>query len=416
MSTAALRFHEAKAAILQVSLAFVLCGFLYMTNYIADALVPTLHVAIKTAFISTTTAVVLFAMYFLQRRVASGIPLAYPSIKAFAASDDKRNVRRNSRMVKHLMSPIRLRAYDRPVAVITGGNSGIGRVNALEFARLGFDVVICCRSEQRANEAILSINQKLNGCGGVVSFVPLDMEDEASIRAAVQTILDKYTSIAVIVNNAGMFSPVLNQRTASGDEKLVGVNFLGLVLFTQLLLPEVVKRQQDSGIHEVRVVNISSVAHLWAKIPSGESPLSLLGATMQPSAAVSYNTYGLSKLLLIMYTRALAAQLERTMGRAGKVTVVCVHPGAVLTEIFRELGVVASLMPIFLRTIFKSPEEGAETSLFASLGDTICNGAFYADLARMDDAVSPLCSDVKSCEAVYRLALQRWGLKGIFDT
>jgi WW domain-containing oxidoreductase len=204
-----------------------------------------------------------------------------------------------------------------------------------------------------------------------------------------------------------VYSPTLGSRAKYGDELLIGVNFTGTVLFTELLLPRMTSRTRSS-----RVVNVASVAHLWAKIPKGESPLSLLRRTAPLDKSnyepVHFNTYGLSKLLLIMYTKALSDEL---IVQGFRNTIVCaVHPGAVLTNIFRELGVVAKVMPVLLSGIFKNTEEGAETTLSCALGHKIASGGYYADCRIAEHAVSPLCRDRNACALVREYVRKKWKL------
>lgn len=359
----------------------------------------------------------LCATYVVQRRVASGLPLSYMRFSSYAASNAPTNVRRIG-----VVDPA---AVQRPVAVVTGGNAGIGWWNALELSLLGYDVLLCCRSKRRAEEAIERIlqSQRQRPSGGsvpygVVTFVPLDLDDETSIRSAARAVLGRTAEgahLRILINNAGMFSPMLAQRCTFGDEKLVGVNFSGVVLLTELIIRRVL---QQNRMPVLRVVNVASIAHSWANVTKG-SFFRLLDQCMRTSAtddvvappcAPSVNTYGFSKLLLLSYTRALADELRRAPN-AQRVIIASVHPGAVLTEIFRELGVVASLMPLLLSTIFKKPAEGAETTLFAALSNVVRSGSYYADSKVMDAALSPLATDAELSQKLLERVRSRWGLQ-----
>lgn len=419
--TALLGYSEVRAACAQV-------GWLVVLFCCVE---PFLWRSLSIGAFLVANVVLLSTMFWMQRRIASGLPTWLPfSAYRLQAAGSSANPRFNSNIVGQWSCP--LKGGVRPVSLVTGGNTGIGLHCAEELASMGFDVLLCCRSKPKAEDAIAAVLRfanadqparrslrkalaaqgsvtELSGFStpGAVAHVALDLEDEASIRRAVADILARtpVEQIAVLVNNAGMFSPVLHQTTSCGHEKLIGVNFTGTVLFTELVLRAVSCAPQRR--QELRVVNVSSIAHTWSRLPPGTTPLSLL-RDATTGRCITRNTYGVSKLLLIMYTRALSRRLEKER-RSTKVTVVSVHPGAVLTDIFRELGIVARLMPVLLQTIFKTPEEGAETSLFAALGP-VKSGSYYADCKLADAALSPWAQDVSACDAVMECVLQCWKL------
>ncbi|CUG87704.1 short chain dehydrogenase, putative [Bodo saltans] len=385
----------------------------------------------------------LHSSFMIQRRVASGLPLHVASYADYVRGNDAMNVRPISR------AQVRGESKRRPVAVVTGGNGGIGWWNVLDLSFLGYDVLLCCRNRRRGEDAIekiLRIHQRRQHernaanddgvCCGTVTFVALDLEDESSIRSAAATVMqrtDNGAHLQVLINNAGMFSPSLGQRTSFGDERLVGVNFTGVVLFTELILRATLAHRRGGADEAppLRIVNVASIAHSWARVTHA-NVLNLFSESIklfsesikikpESQQGPTVNTYGFSKLLLIAYTRALATSLKGNtkangvVVEANGVVVVSVHPGAVLTDIFRELGVIAShVMPVVLSTIFKQPAEGAETTLFAALSQHVQNGSYYADCCNMDAALSPIATDDDLSQAVLHRARARWGLTATF--
>jgi NAD(P)-dependent dehydrogenase (short-subunit alcohol dehydrogenase family) len=130
------------------------------------------------------------------------------------------------------------------VVLITGCSSGIGKAAALSFAKAGFVTYATARSVETLEDL------RAQGC----YTLQLDVTDEDSMKAAVQTIENKHGSVDVLVNNAGYG---LNGPVEELDMKSVRqqfeTNVFGLVRLSQLVLPRM--RRKDWG----RIINIGSV-------------------------------------------------------------------------------------------------------------------------------------------------------------
>lgn len=110
------------------------------------------------------------------------------------------------------------------VAVVTGANTGIGKVTALELARRKARVLCLCRSEARGRAAVDEIRDETGN--DAVEYVHLDLASFASVRACAETVLAKVREIDLLVLNAGLAGqPGL---TADGFELTFGVNHLGV--------------------------------------------------------------------------------------------------------------------------------------------------------------------------------------------
>jgi NAD(P)-dependent dehydrogenase (short-subunit alcohol dehydrogenase family) len=129
-----------------------------------------------------------------------------------------------------------------PVVLVTGVSSGIGRAVASAFAAEGFAVYGTSRNPQHT--------QPIAG----VQLVQLDVTDDASVSAAVSTVVQRAGRIDVLVNNAGagVFGAV-EETSVSQAQQLFETNFFGLMRLTREVLPYL--RAQGSG----RIINISSV-------------------------------------------------------------------------------------------------------------------------------------------------------------
>jgi NAD(P)-dependent dehydrogenase (short-subunit alcohol dehydrogenase family) len=129
-----------------------------------------------------------------------------------------------------------------PVVLITGVSSGIGRAVAGAFAAKGFEVFGTSRNPQRT--------EPVPG----VELVQLDVADDASVAAAVSTVVQRAGRIDILVNNAGVgVFGAAEETSIAQAQQLFDTNFFGLVRLTREVLPHL--RAQGSG----RIINIGSV-------------------------------------------------------------------------------------------------------------------------------------------------------------
>jgi NAD(P)-dependent dehydrogenase (short-subunit alcohol dehydrogenase family) len=243
------------------------------------------------------------------------------------------------------MSPSGWTASDLPdlrgrTAIITGANSGIGRVAALELARAGASVTLAVRDTTKGKVAAA-------GMTGTVSVRPLDLADLASVRsfaAATDGPID------LLVDNAGVMATP-EQRTADGFEMQIGTNHLGHFALTNLLLPQITDR----------VVVVSSELHR-----SGRIDLEDLNWERRPYKA--WDAYSQSKLANMLFV----LELGRRLAEAGStVRAVAAHPGYAATNL---QGRTASPISNFFtaianRLVAQSDTMGALPTLYAATAD-----------------------------------------------
>jgi NADP-dependent 3-hydroxy acid dehydrogenase YdfG len=137
------------------------------------------------------------------------------------------------------------------VAIVTGASSGIGEATAEALAKEGASVVLAAR---RVDE-LGALADRIATDGGDAFVVETDVTEEADIDNLVETTMDEYGRIDVLVNNAGvMLLEPLERADRSNLRQMVEVNLLGLMNLTHAVVP--IMQQQDSG----HVVNVSSVA------------------------------------------------------------------------------------------------------------------------------------------------------------
>lgn len=258
---------------------------------------------------------------------------------------------------------------DGKTAVITGCNTGIGKVTVLDFYRRGCRVIMACRSTEKAEAAKEEIIEQLKGKEnlGEIIVKSLDLSSCKSIRECAQELLDEEPRIDILLNNAGvMMCP--KSYTEDGFEMQFGTNHLGHFLFTLLLLPRIIRSAP------ARIVNVSSKAYTWG-------PIDLEDLNWKNKSYSAAAAYGQSKLANILFTKELAKRLEGT-----NVHTYCLHPGVVDTEVTRHFD--NALFPgsqFLMKTVgkvaTKTPEQGAQTSIYCSLDEKSANetGLYYAD-------------------------------------
>jgi NAD(P)-dependent dehydrogenase (short-subunit alcohol dehydrogenase family) len=223
------------------------------------------------------------------------------------------------------------------VALVTGANSGIGRVTAEALAARGARVLLACRSEEKTRPVLGAIR----AAGGDAVFLPLDLGDLESVRACAAAVLARDEPLHLLINNAGLAAA--RGVTKQGFEIAFGTNHLGHFLLTTLLLPRL------RASRPARIVNVSSLAHRRAKRLDFE-------ALRRPTASrTGLEEYGVSKLCNILFTSELAR------GRAGEgVQSFSLHPGVVGTDAWRRLP--RLLQPV-VKLFMLTPEDGARTTL-----------------------------------------------------
>ncbi|KAI9600180.1 hypothetical protein KEM48_000594 [Puccinia striiformis f. sp. tritici PST-130] len=147
------------------------------------------------------------------------------------------------------------------VAIVTGANSGIGYVTALELARHGAKTYLACRNPTRAQEAMEKI--KALAPDADLRFLKLDITSLNSAHSAAQEFVRLENRLDILVNNAGIFFTPYELSEDGIEIQLC--NATGHFAFTTALL-DLLKRTSAEPDSHVRVVNVSSVAHRWVWI------------------------------------------------------------------------------------------------------------------------------------------------------
>ncbi|XP_077397041.1 dehydrogenase/reductase SDR family member 13-like isoform X2 [Festucalex cinctus] len=262
------------------------------------------------------------------------------------------------------LSPVKLKGK---TAIVTGGNTGIGKATALELAKRGARVILACRNKKKAEAAVFDIRQE-SGNNQVV-FMQLDLASFQSVRSFAQTILTTEPRVDILINNAGLMG---SGCTEDGFSMALGVNHLGHFLLTNLLL----ERMQQCG--HGRIVTVSALLHRL-----GDIDFSLMASKRGLEADLSiwrnFQAYCDSKLCNVLFTRELANRLE-----CSRVTCYSVHPGIISTELCRNMSPWQQILIMpFAKLFFLDPEGGSQTTLYCALQEGIetLSGRYFSSCA-----------------------------------
>lgn len=292
------------------------------------------------------------------------------------------------------------------VVLVTGGNTGIGYETSKWIAMMGARVIIACRSEERAKNAIEKMQkefeeEKAKGTAGIcskerldVEFMALDLASLNSVENFIETFKSKETKLHLLLCNAGIAMHPL-EYTEDGFEIMFQVNYIGHFLLVTKLLPIML----DSG-KDCRIVLVSSDAHLTSSFDLEKAQ----GKHHTKENFKRLQYYGNSKLYQIMQMYCLNRRLRKT-----NVTVNSIHPGIVDTEInrsFSDLGMwkmFFQISKIIGKT--KNPFEGAKTLINAAVNPDFkdTRDAYYSDM-RIQQANS-LARNQEKQEALWKYSL-----------
>ena len=211
--------------------------------------------------------------------------------------------------------------------VITGASSGIGKVAATVLAAQGWDVAVVGRNPERTAAVAAAV-------GGTPFLADYDRLDD--VRALAAALLERYSTIDVLTNNAG---GLVSKRgvTEDGNERTIQHNHLAPFLLTNLLLSRL---EQSSA----RVISTASSAHLFGRLAVDN-----LNRDGRPYLG-GWRAYGTSKIATILFTTELA--------RRSTVTAYSFHPGFVGTSFGHDSRGLSIFLPLS-GALQRTPEQGA---------------------------------------------------------
>ena len=201
-------------------------------------------------------------------------------------------------------------------ALVTGANSGLGFEAARAMASKGARVVLMGRDKTRVDQARADLEAM--ELSGSFDACVMDLADLDSVRAAADDVLNRFPSVNILLNNAGIMAPP-EARTKQGFESQFGTNHLGHFLFTCLIAPALIDGTPS------RVVNLSSSGHLMNNIDLDDP-------NFQNRPYDKWLAYGASKTANVQFTIGLHKRLSDK-----GVQSMAVHPGFIPTHLGRDL-------------------------------------------------------------------------------
>jgi NAD(P)-dependent dehydrogenase (short-subunit alcohol dehydrogenase family) len=277
------------------------------------------------------------------------------------------------------------------VCLVTGANRGIGKATALGLARLGATVVMLGRDAVRV--ALASDDVRRESGNADVSYLVVDLGSLASVREAADEAARRSPAIHVLVNNAGVN---LARRTVSPDgfEMTLAVNHLGPFLLTNLLLPRL-----RAGAPS-RIVNVTSWFERFGRIDFDD-------LQFERKRYSALRAYYQSKLANALFTYELAERLAGT-----GITVSCVDPGVVATDLLRDRAWWNPrwLQPVWRRLLL-SPDQAARGALYVAAAPELTgvSGTCFGVSGRAK-RTSRRSHDVAARERLWRMSAALVGL------
>lgn len=187
----------------------------------------------------------------------------------------------------------------KKVAVITGGTKGIGKSTIFKFAKHGYDIITCARTNADLQQLEKEISTKFPDIKFFSNQV--DMSEKSQVLDFAKFINSTEKSIAVLVNNAGVFLPGEIRNEPDGQlETTINTNLYGAYYLTRSVLPNMIKNRNG------HIINICSIASI--------TPYSNGGS------------YSISKYAMLGMTKVLREEMKQH-----GIRVTAVLPGATLT-------------------------------------------------------------------------------------
>ena len=189
-------------------------------------------------------------------------------------------------------------------AIVTGASRGIGAACAAELARSGFSVAVNYRVNKNAAESVVNA---VSAAGGQAFAVKADVSAPEEVTAMFEAVKERFGSVSLLVNNAGISHIGLLQDMTDGEiRRQLEVNLMGAIVCSREAARQMIPRKSGS------IINIAS---MWGEV----------GASCEA-------VYSACKAGIIGFTKALAKEL----GPSG-IRVNCVSPGVIRTDMNSEL-------------------------------------------------------------------------------
>ncbi|KAF5182142.1 Dehydrogenase/reductase SDR family member on chromosome X [Thalictrum thalictroides] len=279
--------------------------------------------------------------------------------------------------------------------------SGLGAAAALSLAREGFYVVLAGRCKDLLSKTMVEIKQE--DTDAHVKAFQVDLSSFQSMlkfKSSLQQWLldsDMHPSIQLLINNAGILA-TSHRYSVEGYDQMMGTNYIGAFVLTNHLLPLL----KDSYIPS-RVVNVTSFTHRCVSNMQVDEETLFANHSSLPKAYPFAQVYESTKFCLVLFSYELHRRL-RLVGGSTQVSVMAADPGAVSTNIMRELPLPLSnlaMTTLKFLGLLQSSEDGVKSILDAALAPPELSGAYFFGGRGRTIASSVLSYDSKLAEKLW---------------
>ncbi|KAJ7466923.1 hypothetical protein FB451DRAFT_1483837 [Mycena latifolia] len=280
--------------------------------------------------------------------------------------------------------------------IVLGANTGLGFEAAKHFARMGAGrVILACRSQSRGQAALERLRAE-TGSKNVELWI-VDLADFASVKRFADKFEQDGGRLDILVENAAI-ATLKHDPTKDGWETALQVNCISTPLVAFLLLPHMMRTAQTYNTVP-RIAVVASEVHYFTKIPKKicdgpDGILATLGSTAFCTPKVMRSYYMLTKLLNVLFVRAVNARLEPD----APLIITAINPGFCISELRRGIsGFMVFISSIMERILAFTTEEGSRQLVFGAVGHPenpdALRGA-YINQCRVEEpsdfAISPL--------------------------
>mmetsp|Transcript_9840 Transcript_9840/g.11217 ORF Transcript_9840/g.11217 Transcript_9840/m.11217 type:complete len:382 (-) Transcript_9840:162-1307(-) len=302
------------------------------------------------------------------------------------------------------------------VALVTGGNSGLGFSTAMQLALKGATTVLGCRSEEKCRVASDKINAAVKLTDSIGEAIPMtvDMSSFDSVKSFTRAFSRRFQTLNIFVQNAGIISGPELKLTDDGIERTFQTNHFGHFQMSQCLKP-LLEKASETGL--VRIVVVSSAAHYAP--PKDFTMWTSLEEINNLENFRKYFYYSMTKFANVLFANGIAGGM--LLENSENIIATSLHPGAVETGIW-EADVSREIfesynMPTWLRDDVIIPTlrsirnqtmwtiyEGAWTQTYlATQAKKAESGKYFHPIIRQLE-VHPMANDAKNIKAFWELS------------
>lgn len=274
---------------------------------------------------------------------------------------------------RNLQTCLPLPPLDGVTCIVTGCTSGIGIEIARQLAESGAHVVMAVRNQAAAHDLIKKWQNEWSGTGPLnIEVMEVNLLSLHSVAKFAKAWNASSRPLHLLINNAGIFSIGEPQRfSKDGYETHLQVNHLAPSLLSVLLLPSLIKGYPS------RIINMNSTMHYIGFVDASD-----MNFASGKREFTSKKAYSSSKLAQLMFSSILHKRLPAD----AEISVICVSPGIVRTNVARDLPKSVQIAYHLLPTNF-TPQEGARSTVFAATDPQILH---YCRRLKADER--PVCA------------------------